>query len=250
MARRTRRTPRDEGTSLAELLVSMMILGVIIAAVTTLTIGFGRATAQNNTLQTQVDEARAATERMSKTLRTAVMPSQLNSNCVSCSTDAFLLGQDFAVRFYANIDNPKGTEGPKQVTYVVTTDAKGISSLIEKVQKPDPQATGVTSYTYCDAEAVGASAACRGRLVTRTLVKGVRTDEGPMFAYYDTAARLNPAASGGSLNATALGKVLAIELSVTVQTPNATTAPPTTYIQRLTLPNVQSMIRQDSKETP
>jgi len=37
---------------------------------------------------------------------------------------------------------------------------------------------------------------------------------------------------------------------VTVQQPNATRARATTYIQRLTLPNAQAILRQSEDETP
>lgn len=235
--------------SLPELLISMMLLGVVLVAVTSLSIGFMRTNQQSINRQDQIDTARTATERMSKTLRTAVMPSQLSSACVgTCAVEAFVKGEDYAVQFYANLNNAGNAIGPSRVTYTVVTGADGVRSLLEKVQRPDSNIPA-GGYTYCDAEAVGASADCRSRLTTRTLAKGLVQDT-PLFTYYQgsSTTAMSPAASGGSLTAANLAKVLAIELHVTVQQQGSVETRPTTYIQRITLPNAQAVLRQ--KEVP
>lgn len=240
------RRPRDAGTSLTELLIAMSLFSVVLIAVTTLSIGFMRTNQQNINRQTQIDTARTATEAMGKTLRTAVMPSQLTASCAGgCTTDAFVVGQDFSVQFYANLNNAGNSVGPSRVTYSVTT-AGGVSSLVEKIQVPDSNVAGATGYVYCDAEAVGASATCKSRLKTRTLAVGVQTAT-PIFTYYSPTSTtpLSPAASGGSLSATDLGNVLAIELHVTVKSQGAVSTNPTTYIQRITLPNAQAVLPQE-----
>ncbi|WP_448629389.1 PilW family protein [Cellulomonas soli] len=236
--------------SLPELLISMMLLGVVMVAVTSLSIGFMRTNQQSINRQDQIDTARSATERMSKTLRTAVMPSQLSSACVgTCAVEAFVKGEDYAVQFYANLNNAGNAIGPSRVTYTVVTDAGGVRSLVEKVQRPDSNVPTATGYAYCDAEAVGASADCRERLSTRTLAEGL-VQGTPLFTYYQgsSATPMSPAASGGSLTAANLAKVLAIELHVTVQQQGSVETRPTTYIQRITLPNAQAVLRQ--KEVP
>lgn len=249
MTRRHR--PTDAGTSLTELLISMLLFGIVLIAVSTLSIGFTKTNQQNINRQDQIDAARVATESMSKTLRTAVMPSQLTATCAgACSTDAFVLGQDFAVQFYANLNNSGNLRGPSRVTYTVTTDAKGVSSLVEKIQTPDNATPGPTGYAYCPAEAAGASTECKGHLKVRTLATGVQKVT-PIFTYYSATSStpLSPATNGGSLSAADLGKVLAIELHVTVQKQASVRANPTTYIQRITLPNAQAVLRQQ-EETP
>ncbi|OZB48540.1 MAG: hypothetical protein B7X40_06955 [Cellulomonas sp. 14-74-6] len=229
----------------------MSLFSIVLIAVSTLSIGFMRTNQQNINRQDQIDVARSATEAMSKTLRTAVMPSQLTSSCAgACAADAFVLGQDFAVQFYANLNNAGNTVGPSRVTYTVIT-AGGVSSLVEKIQTPDSPVPAASGYLYCDAEAAGASSTCKARLRTRTLAVGVQTAT-PMFSYYSatSATALSPAASGGSLSSTDLGNVLAIELHVTVQKQASARANPTTYIQRITLPNAQAVLRQEEAATP
>ncbi|GEL97152.1 PilW family protein [Cellulomonas terrae] len=241
----------ERGTSLTEMLVSMVITGIIIAAVASMTITFAQSNARNISRQDQVDTGRVVVETVSKKLRTAVMPSQLTSTCTLCTQDAFVLGKDFSVQFYANINNAGNSVGPSRVTYTLTTTGATAGTLVEKVQVPDSNTPTASGYVYCNAEIAGATAACRARLTTRTLATGVRWDTGvPIFAYYngDGAAML-PATSGGSLTADQLSKVLSVELTVTVQAPTATRARATTYIQRLTLPNAQAILRQ-SEDTP
>lgn len=243
---------RDEGTSLTEMLVAMLITGIIVAAVATMTITFAQSNARNVTRQDQIDSARVVTETLSKKLRTAVMPNQLTSTCTLCTADAFVLGKDYSVQFYANVNNAGNTVGPSRVTYTLTTTGATAGTLVEKVQVPDSAVPTATGYVYCNAEIAGATTACAARLTTRTLATGVRWDTGTaIFQYFDGAGdQMLPATSGGSLTGDQLSKVLAVELTVTVQQPNSTRARATTYIQRLTLPNAQAILRQGEDQTP
>jgi hypothetical protein len=79
---------------------------------------------------------------------------------------------------------------------------------------------------------------------------GILTPAGePIFKYYDNAgARMTPA-SGASLTAAQLAKVLSVELVVQAKSLTVTTVPATTYIQRVMLPNAEAVIRQQ-KDTP
>ncbi len=242
----------DRGTSLTELIVVMLIMGVVVAATATLTVGFQRTNAANVSRQDQVNEARTAVERMSKTLRTAVKPSQLTTSCggAACEIDAFFMAKDYSVQFYANLDNQGNSTGPKKITYAVASTGANAGVLIEKVQVPDSNTPTETGYVYCDAEAGGASTDCKARLTTRRVADGIVTvGQGPIFKYYDSAgARLTVGSAG--LSATDLEKVLSIELVVVAQSTGATKPDATTYIQRLTLPNSQAVIRSGEDETP
>jgi prepilin-type N-terminal cleavage/methylation domain-containing protein len=243
---------RERGSSLTELLVVMLIMGIITAAVASLTIGFQRTNAQNISRQDQIDAARTAVERISKTVRTAVKPSQLTTTCTLtfCTEDAFMRAENFSVQFYANLNNDKGSIGPSRVSYAVANSGVTAGQLVEKVQRPDSKDPTSTGYAYCDAEAVAATNNCKDRLTTRVVARGIQTPAGaPLFKYYDTTGtRLIPDAATGTLTTAQLEQVLSIELTVAVQSVNAR-AVPTTYIQRVTLPNSQAVIRQGS-ETP
>jgi len=120
--------------------------------------------------------------------------------------------------------------------------------LIEKVQRPDSATPTSTGYAYCNAEDPAATTACKARLTTRTVATGVlTTGTAPIFTYTaDDGVALTPAA-GGSLSLADLDRVLAIELTVQVQSTRASKAQPTTYIQRILLPNAQAVINQEEE---
>lgn len=238
--RRLRAERRDAGTTIVELAVVMAILSVIVAATVTLAIGYERTNAQNVARQDQIEMARAAVERMAKTIRTAVKPSQLS--CAGCTEDAFVRGEDFAMQFYANLDNPQNIIGPSRITYTIATAGEDAGVLVEKVQRPD-SATPLPSYTYCDAESPTASAACQERLTTRRLAVGVQVGTGtPVFQYFrETGAAMATGPSG--LAVSDLQRVLSIEVTVTVQSLKAQQPNPTTYIQRIMLPNSDAILR-------
>ncbi len=246
----------DRGTTIVELTIVMLVLGIIVAATATLAIGFTYTNAKNTNRQDQIEDARTATERLSQTLRTAVKPSQLIAACsVACGDiDAFMQGKDTSVAFYANIDNAGNKVGPTRVTYTVGTSGVDTGVLTEAAQTPtdaDPSTPGVVDpghdgYVYCDATAVLATQECRKHLTTRVLARGVQTSK-PVFKYYGPdGSRLSTSVTG--LTTDELSQVLAVELVVTVETTNARKPVPTTYIQRITLPNAQAVLQQGNDE--
>lgn len=230
------RLRRDDGITLTELLVTLFVMSVVVTGTATLVIGVQNTNAQNIARTDQIDEARFGVERMAQTLRTSVMQSQLG--CSGCTEDAFIQGEDFRVQFYANIDNPGNTVGPSKVTYAVTPTGTGLGDLHQTVQIPDSPVPAVDGYHYANA----------GNIVDTVIARDVRTDTGtPLFAYYDgSSSRLVP--SGGALTGTQLANVLAIELQLTVQAQVNHTAQPTTYVQRLMLPNAEAVIRQGEED--
>jgi type II secretory pathway pseudopilin PulG len=235
----------DSGSTLVELMVVMFIMGIVVAATVTLTIGFQRSNAQNISRQDQIDAARTAVERVSKTVRSAVMPSQLNANCAACIVDAFVTGQNFTMQFYADLDNSANSVGPSKVVYTVASSGPDAGVLIETIQIPTSPYPTATGYPYCDP----ATAGCQAYVTTRRITSGVITSGAPLFKYYDiTGARLIPAASG--LSTAQLDAVLSVELVIQVQSTNVTKAATTTYIQRVTLPNSQAVHPPDPTATP
>ena len=252
---RTGGAVRDGGFSLVELMVTIFIMGIVVAATVSLTIGFQRTNASNTSRQEQIDTARSAVEAISKSVRTAVKPAQLTSSCAGfCVVDAFFQGTDFSVQFYANLNNSRNRIGPSRVTYTLVKTGPTAGQIIETIQRPDPDPDGPgptewpgpSGYVYCNATSGSATADCKARFATRPVAFGAIAATGaPVFKYYDANGfRVSPLVSGGSLNVPQLGSVLSIEIIVTVRSKNAVQAATTTYVQRVTLPNAQAVIRE------
>ena len=235
------RGEKDAGTTIVELTVVMIILAFIVGATVTLANGFERTNAESTNRQDQLDMARVAVERMSKTLRTAVKPSQLK--CEGCTdTDAFVRGKDFEIQFYANLDNADNSVGPSRVTYTIAASGTDAGKLIEKVQVPD-SATPNPNYTYCDPEAPGASALCKSHLHTQQLAVGVKTDPAsPVFSYFRETGDAMPT-GGSALTSDQLEKLLSVEIRLTVQSSQVAKPKPTTYIQPIMFPNSDAILR-------
>lgn len=247
--RRLRGRPRDAGTTMSELVVVMFVLSIIVIATMTLTTTLQRTNAQTLNRQEQIDDVRFAMDRMTRTLRSAVRPSQLSTACATCTADAFVSGQQFAVQFYANIESTYAVPVPSRVTYTVAATGPTAGVLVERIQEPDQGTPTSSGWTYCNAEAAGAPAACRARLQRRTLATGIRATGTPLFAYYaSNDAGLN--ASGTGLAAAELGTVVAIELQLTATSTGVAAAQPTTVVQRVLLTNPYTLLRPDPGATP
>ncbi len=238
---------REAGITLVELLITMMIMSFIVTATVALVIGTQETSQQNSNRLDQIQEARSGSERMSETLRTAVMPSQLLANCAGCTEDAFVQGRRFEVQFYGNIDNPGNSVGPSRVTYVLEDDdADGVGNLVQTIQVPDSSTPSTSGYQYCSSTAQS----CQQRIRTSTVARDVLVEPSkPLFRYFGPAGEeYNP--GNGSLAANQLSRVIAVEIYVRVQGQGqgSSQARETSYIQRIMLPNTQAVIRQGEDE--
>ena len=246
------RRPRDAGITLAELLVTMMIMSFIVMATAALVIGTQNASQQNVNRLDQIQEARNGTERMSQTLRTAVMPSQLLGGCLGCVGDAFVQGKRFEVQFYGNFENPNNSIGPSRITYTVADpDADGVGELVQTIQKPDSPYPTATGYQYCNPDpAANPSAECLSNVRRSIVARDVLVDPSkPLLRYFDQHGNeMHP--GSGSLDGDQLSRVLSVEIHLRVQGQQGanTQAKETSYIQRIMLPNAQAVIRQSQEE--
>jgi hypothetical protein len=214
----------------------MVVSLIVIGGLTGIYFSTARTYSLTQTRLTQTNDARNGVETMSRLLRTAVMPKQLQD--LSSSDAAFLSADYNIVKFYANIDNPNNSIGPSRVALWVNAQ----NELWEKVQPPD-QAPSVTydyAYTDCTVGAPG----CKIKQIL--LAKGVKYDAShPVFKYYDTnQAQIVSTPISGS----ALGNIDSVEVELTVTDTNGMgSVAPTTYVERVALPNHAEIVREQNQ---
>lgn len=222
LVRALRRDRSDEGTTMAEMLTVVVILGVVLAIVQGTVILAQKTTNSVTNRKVTSNEAKVAIDAMSRNLRTAVLPQLVaGASCPTCATVAFVQGTATSVQFYANNNDDPLRLGPSKVTYTLTNGV-----LTERQQKPDPHAADTFVYTYCTPN----TTTCV--VPDRVLARGITTTK--LFTYYD---RSGAELTGTSLNATQLAKVDSMDVVV----PAVTGATTSTLIQRVTLPNADSL---------
>lgn len=228
----------DNGTSMVELLVTMIVAAIVLAATVATSSGLQRSAAQVFARQDQTDLGRQAADRISTTLRSAATPGQLSMSCTSgCGAGtAFLSASGTSTSFISNLGNEDGANGPIKVTYAVPTTGASAGHLVETIQKAS--LAGAT-YSFCDT----ANATCRAATVTTTdLTPGATVAASPAIFGYLSSTGTQLQSGGGSLTATELPSVMVVDLTLAVQRAGATQAKPTTYIGRVDLPNQQTVL--------
>ncbi len=222
----------DEGVTLIEMVVVIAILSGVLAMVMTVIIAAQKNVNGNSARLDQIQQGKVAMESMSKTLRTAVRPSQLNATCIGCDQAAFLQGNARSVQFYANINNPANIVGPSRVSYTVSNS--GV--LTETLQAPNVHSATDYNYQYCTP-----GPGCT--VTSRVLARGVSLSK-TMFTYYDAS---NNTFSTLPLASTDLPRVDSIDIIVNVSSSAQVSS--TTFTQRVTLPNADA-VQQTAVPTP
>ncbi|CAB4798245.1 MAG: hypothetical protein F2740_02360 [Actinobacteria bacterium] len=222
----------DEGVTLIEMVVVIAILSGVLAMVVTVIIAAQKNVNGNSARLDQIQQGKVAMESMSKTLRTAVRPSQLNATCTGCDQAAFLQGNARSVQFYANINNPANILGPSRVSY--TVDNSGV--LTETLQAPNAHAATDYNYQYCTP-----GPGCT--VTSRVLARGVSLNQN-MFTYYDAS---NNTFTTLPLASADLPRVDSIDIIVKISSSAQVSA--TTFTQRVTLPNADA-VQQTAVPTP
>jgi hypothetical protein len=221
--------PRDEGTSLAEVLVAMGLFALLTTILaTTAIIGLRTSTGLgvrlDNSTQGQLGMA-----AVSKVLRTAVLPDQLEDQiCSGCAETAIIQATTTRVTFYANLNNTG--QGPSLVTLQVLRDpnaTNGSAILQQSTQPPIPGTDG--RYSFCTAGAAGC------QVDTRIIARGLIWPAVNVFGYYDFSGQ---PITGTSLATADLPRVSSVDVSISVQTqPGPSAYPASTAVQRVRLPN-------------
>jgi prepilin-type N-terminal cleavage/methylation domain-containing protein len=236
----------DAGLTLVEMIVSMVVMAILLAAVATIFVATTKAVNANRHRMAQGNDARVAIESTARTLRQAVLPSQdvAGGTCVAVGgggtcLSAFIKGTPTSLQLYSNVDNPlvhatSGTNnsGPRKVTYSIDSS----KNLVQVIQQPDAHQWDNYNWTYSICSTVPAN--CRTSVIATNVTQ---VNGQPLFTYYQDGVAL----TGSSFDADALKKVNSIDIVLSVQQPGGPSgSAPTTYIQRVALQNVDTYISQ------
>jgi prepilin-type N-terminal cleavage/methylation domain-containing protein len=225
---RVRRLPSDRGFTLVEMLAVISILGVVLAVAFGALISSQKTVRGNANRLDQVQQGKTAMESMSKSIRTAVLPSAVGG--ANTDVAAFLQADWNKVSFYGNLNNQANAFGPSKVSYVLNSNG----TLVETIQ-PSTGKNAAGAYVYCTVGAPGC------QVKTRTVARNVVYDPSkPLFVYYSQA---QPNGMTVPIDANALRAVNSIDIQVSVKAGRE--VPASTVVTRVSLPNVNAQLNSN-----
>jgi len=202
---------RDERgqSSLAEMMVTVLLLGLVMTFVYKAIDTTQYAIAGETARLANLDEARNLMAVTTKDLRTATR--------LVPGTSPFVAASDNDVTFYANLNNTTG--GPRKIRIYVDSS----SELIAQAWTPDSGSVS-PNYTYTGA----ASPRYVGRFVANPAAQ-------PIFTYYDSTGGQLPS---GSLSAANLLAIYSVKVTLVVRKQTTLPLRPITLVNQVRLPNV------------
>jgi prepilin-type N-terminal cleavage/methylation domain-containing protein len=211
----TRQERRDGGYSLIEMMTAMAIATVVLGLVTGSLIGMMKSNASTTTRLANLDQVRQSMDAISKNLRTAVRPEQLNPACSANCSAAFVSATANSVKFYANVGDvdPAGKPAPTLMSYTIAADphdATGKTAAITEIRQALASSWTSAAGDYSWAGGTGAAPCPAGGPVvagctTRVIGSGISWPipaAAPVFAYYSgsTLVPTSPPITGSTLD--------------------------------------------------
>lgn len=213
----SRRPQGDDGMTLAELSVSMIIGTIVLAAVAAVFVGATRTSRAVNARVSTTADARVAMEAMTRGLRVAVDPP------MPSAPSAFVTATTSSVKFYASVTQPGVATDPAPT--LVSYQYDSVKRCLSRTRTP---AAGTSpNFTFTS----GAGTTC---LAYGTLGAG-----GPLFSYYTTGQATIPiAVVNGVVTAADLPSIQSVGINLVLSDPNTPSAPATVVKDRVSLINV------------
>jgi hypothetical protein len=177
--------------------------------VTTAMVSMLRNGASASSRLANLDQIRTGVDALSKNLRTAVRPEQLNPTCVSSCQAAFETATDTRAVFFANVGNEVGTKAaPTRITYAIAgdpADATGTTATVTETRQQVASTWTSGDYTW-------------GTGVTRTISRGITwplpASSGPLFTYYNGSN--DPIATTPAPTTSTLATIASIRIALPV----------------------------------
>jgi Tfp pilus assembly protein PilW len=198
----------ERGSSLLELMMSVLLISIVMGAVMTGTFSAQKAITGSDLRLQNLDQARTLMASLTKDVRTAV---RLNAG-----SSPFVIADANHAVFYANIST---TSSPKKVDLSIDSQSR----LVETVWTADA-GSSAPNYTYTGPSTVRLV----GRYVANTAAK-------PLFMYLDSSGN---ALMNTPLNATDLLAIKAVQITLIVKKSTAAQLNATSLVNRVRLANL------------
>ncbi|MGQ7298245.1 PilW family protein [Quadrisphaera sp. KR29] len=240
---------REEGTTLVELLVVMVLTTIVLAAVGTVFTSSLRGVREAQVRTSTQADARTATEAITRSLRVAVAPPAGAPTGPSSGTvpSPFTAASSTGVSFYANLQRTTvafATSGPTSAPVVraalegpwlVSYGYDATRQCVTEARTPATANTGPTATTVPYLWTTGTTTKC---LATTTTP--------PSFSYFTSGVITSAAgatapiapASGSTLSPAEAASVVSVGVALVVADPRAPDLAPTTTSDRVSLVNV------------
>jgi prepilin-type N-terminal cleavage/methylation domain-containing protein len=210
----------DDGVSLTELLVAIMVFGIVLAVVSTTFVSLTKATAQARAIDGNTRVASNVMNDLARTIRAARTIPRTDGTQAASFTAASTEG--LTLTSAVNTAD-SSTTVPRQVTFRIGSDRTLVSSSIV--------ATTVTGGFYQFTSP--ATTRTLGGAVVTTASSGT-----PLFGYLDFAGDpLAPDASG-TLSATQLSSIAAVTITLTIDRTSTLTSQAVTLQNTVSLSNL------------
>jgi hypothetical protein len=207
----------ERGTSLVEVMMTVLLLGIVLAVVYGGIGSLSNAAEGSNVRLQNLDEGRVMMATTTKDIRTATQPSS--------GASAFVVAKPNELQFYANLDNPNAAASLVHLYIGSSTE------LVEEYTSAT-DATGAVTCTQQPCSYLTANK--KTRFVGRYVVNDATH---PLFTYFDVGgAVLSSGASG--LSATQLLQVRSVQVNLLVSKTHAYSASTTAMENTVGLPNI------------
>lgn len=193
-ARFRARAQADEGFSLTELLVTIMIMGIVMTIVGSMFINVARITANSNSTTTKSSVAANLMDAMSKVIRTAANNPVAGQDLAD---PAIVAATANSVTLYSFVDTSALTPKPTKVRFSI--DAKG--NVVEERWAAATSTQGYWSFP--------------GSPTIRTLGGPVITTTTSLFTYFDASNAVITVGTAG-MSATDRKRVASIRVTITI----------------------------------
>ena len=216
---RLRRAARrhDEGVTLPELIVTMMLLAIVTTLVMTFVIAMSRTFTRD---REQSDSANVGSVGMNEVSRVIRSATELRTTAGGSTAEpAIIEAGPNTLTLYSYIDSGTATVKPMKVQFLIDGQRRLVEKRWVATNTSSPWSFGSTASS------------------TRTVARSIPTTAGALFTYLDKNSVVLPFSSG-LLSATNRQNVAAVDVRLTVQSDLTQRADPVELRSTVGIPNL------------